>query len=100
MKPARQQNSTNHLPSISRRLLLKRVGVLGLMAGVASLIPACGWTNAATRTRTGVGSQTPLRGEVIDLAISETRFILDGRTAIAMTINGTIPGPVIRLKEG
>jgi len=70
------------------------------MAGVASLIPACGWTNAATRTRTGVGSQTPLRGEVIDLAISETRFILDGRTAMAMTINGTIPGPVIRLKEG
>jgi CopA family copper-resistance protein len=46
------------------------------------------------------GLQTALSGDVIDLTISEQAFRLDGRTGMAMTINGTIPGPVIRLKEG
>ena len=32
--------------------------------------------------------------------ISEKSFTLDGRTGSAITINGTIPGPLIRLKEG
>ena len=41
-----------------------------------------------------------LSGELIDLLISERSFILDGQTGTAMTINGTIPGPLIRLNEG
>ena len=36
----------------------------------------------------------------IDLVIDGTPFELDGRLVAAMTINGTIPGPVIKLKEG
>ncbi len=46
------------------------------------------------------GSQTPLSGDVIDLTISEQLYHVDGRTGTATTINGTIPGPVIRLREG
>jgi CopA family copper-resistance protein len=41
-----------------------------------------------------------LRGEVIDLVISERSFKMDGQTGTATTINGTIPGPLIRLREG
>jgi CopA family copper-resistance protein len=41
-----------------------------------------------------------MTGDVIDLTIGETPFTVDGRAATAMTINGTIPGPIIRLKEG
>jgi CopA family copper-resistance protein len=41
-----------------------------------------------------------LSGEVIDLMIGERSFVLDGQTETAITINGTIPGPLIRLKEG
>lgn len=41
-----------------------------------------------------------LSGELIDLVISERSFVLDGQAGTAMTINGTIPGPLIRLKEG
>lgn len=81
---------------ISRRLLLKRVGALGLLAAVEHLLPA--WALAGPTA--SAGSQTPLSGDVIDLTISEQLFGVDGRTGTAVTINGTIPGPVIRLKEG
>ncbi|MEK6762520.1 MAG: copper resistance system multicopper oxidase [Nitrospirota bacterium] len=81
---------------ISRRLLLKRAAALGLLAAVERLAPAYALTNTTANT----GSQMTLSGDVIDLAISEQLFRLDGRAGMAMTINGTIPGPVIRLKEG
>ena len=81
---------------ISRRLLLKRVAALGLVAAVEHLVPARAWTSAYATA----GSQVPLSGEIIDLTISEQPFSVDGRTGMAITINGTIPGPVIRLKEG
>ena len=81
---------------LSRRLLLKRVIALSILVAVEGLIPAC----AATHTIADPDSQTVLSGDVIDLTISEQSFHLDGGTGTAITINGTIPGPVIRLKEG
>jgi CopA family copper-resistance protein len=81
---------------ISRRLLLKRAVALGMLAAVERLAPAYALTNTTANS----GSQTAISGETIDLTISEQLFLLDGRTGMAMTINGTIPGPVIRLKEG
>ncbi len=80
---------------ISRRLLLKRAGALGLLAAAEHVLPAWALTRAAD-----AGSQTTLSGEVIDLIIGEQLFRVDGRTGTAITINGTIPGPLIRLKEG
>ena len=79
---------------ISRRLLLKQAAALGL-AAVERLVPGCARMSVANP-----GTQIPLSEDVIDLTIGETPFILDGRTARAMTINGTIPGPVVRLREG
>ena len=84
---------------ISRRVLLKRAGALGVLAAIQPLLPACAPNTAFHTTRTGIQSSA-LSGEVIDLIISEAAFTLGGRTAAAMTINGTIPGPLIRLKEG
>ena len=81
---------------ISRRLLLKRAVALGMLAVVERLVS--GYVLADTTANSG--SQTALSGEIIDLTINEQLFILDGRSGMAMTINGTIPGPVIRLKEG
>ena len=80
---------------ISRRLLLKCIAALGMLTAVERVVPAYAVTSLAN-----AGSETPLSGDVIDLVISEQLFRLDGRTAPAITINGTIPGPVIRLKEG
>jgi CopA family copper-resistance protein len=63
---------------------------------VERLVPAYALTNSTANS----GSQTALSGDVIDLTINEQLFLLDGRTGMSMTINGTIPGPIIRLKEG
>ena len=86
---------THH--GLSRRLLLKRAIVLSMLAAIERLIPAC----AVTPTTSVIsGSRSPLSGAVIDLIISEQSFLLDGHTATAMTFNGNIPGPVVRLKDG
>lgn len=83
---------------ISRRVLLKRVGVLGLLAMTPQILPAC--AGHAVLPATQNGTPATLRGEMIDLAIGESLFAVDDRTGTAVTINGTIPGPLIRLKEG
>ena len=88
----RQTNSD----SIARRLLLNCIAALALFGSSELLVPAYALEN----TTINPGSQTALSGDVIDLTIGEQLFLLDGRTAPAMTINGTIPGPIIRLKEG
>ena len=80
---------------ISRRLLLKCAAMLGLLAAMERAVPARAAMSAAHP-----GAQTPLSGDIIDLTISEQLFRVDGRTGTAITMNGTIPGPVIRLKEG
>lgn len=85
----------NHDP-IPRRLLLKRVGALVLLTAMERLVPSSVWASATQ----GAVDTSPLSGTIIDLTIAETPFLLDGRTGMAMTINGTIPGPIIRLKEG
>jgi CopA family copper-resistance protein len=81
---------------IFRRLRLKPVGVLGLLALMGCLVSSSAW-GAATD---GAASTSELSGTNFDLTIAETSFRVDGKLAPAMTINGTIPGPVIRLKEG
>lgn len=84
---------------VSRRLLLKRAGALGLLAAVQSILPSC-----TSHPRPAIIRYSPdvstLSGDVIDLTISERSFPLSGHIGIATTINGTIPGPLIRLKEG
>jgi CopA family copper-resistance protein len=80
---------------ISRRLLLKCAAMLGLLAAGEGCAPT-----RASMSAAHPGPGTSLSGAVIDLTIKEQLFKLDGRTGPAITINGTIPGPVIRLKEG
>ncbi len=84
---------------ISRRALLKRAGALGLLVAIPPLFPAC--SSPRLRPMTPIDRQpSTLSGDLIDLVISERSFVMDGQTGTAMTINGTIPGPFIRLKEG
>lgn len=89
----------NERTVISRRLLLQRTGALGLLAAMQQLLPACMVDSLVPVIPPGIPPAT-LSGEVIDLQISEARLRVDNRSASAMTINGTIPGPLIRLREG
>ncbi len=82
--------------AITRRDLLKGAGSLGLLAALERLVPNEIWASELNSAR-----QTPRRfGEAIDLVIAEQKIKFDGRTGNAMTINGSLPGPVIRLREG
>jgi CopA family copper-resistance protein len=82
--------------SISRRSLLKGMGALGMLKGLESILPSYVW---ASIPNTAI--QTPeLSGDVIGLTIAETPFRIDNLNATATTINGSVPGPLIRLQEG
>ncbi|TAJ96332.1 MAG: copper resistance system multicopper oxidase [Candidatus Manganitrophaceae bacterium] len=80
---------------ISRRQLLKGAGAFGILAVLERLAPAYAWASA-----TEVAQPGQLTGNVIDLTLAETPFSVDNRTGAAMTINGTVPGPLVRLREG
>ncbi len=84
---------------LSRRQLLKHGGALGLLLAMQQVLPSCALHSAMPAT-SPAPEPAILSGEIIDLVISESPVTLDGRTSTAMTINGTIPGPLIRLKEG
>jgi CopA family copper-resistance protein len=80
----------------SRRSFLKGVGTLGLLAAMERLVPAY------ARTGDGLPADQITRraGEPIDLFIADQKIDINGRTANAITISGSLPGPVLRLKEG
>ncbi|MDT7040722.1 copper resistance system multicopper oxidase [Candidatus Nitronereus thalassa] len=80
---------------VTRRTLLQGIGALGLTTAMARLIPSYVW---ASGTRATLPSQ--LDGNVMHLTIAETPFQIGERTGIAKTINGTLPGPLLRLQEG
>ena len=77
----------------SRRQLLNSAGAFGLAAALERLAPAYA-------TTAGQAQSPALNGNVVDLVIAEAPFRVGSRTATAMTINGTVPGPLIRLREG
>lgn len=80
---------------MSRRDFLHYTGAVGLLAGVESLVPASSLPGTGEAPAVLSASDGP-----IDLAIAETPFVVDGRRATATTINGTVPGPLLRFREG
>ncbi|MBN2974162.1 MULTISPECIES: copper resistance system multicopper oxidase [Sphingomonadaceae] len=81
---------------IERRALL-RAGALGAAGfSLAGLLPA--WAQSNTP---GIRATLPtLAGEDIHLKIARSRYMVGGRAGNAITLNGVLPAPLIRLKEG
>jgi len=80
----------------SRRQFLQRTAALGLCAGVNRLLPAYALQPTHGSSAHAVHNTTG----AIDLAIREEKIHIAGRHAMATTINGTVPGPLVRLREG
>ncbi len=80
--------------SIGRRKFLQGAASLSLLAALERFTPVYAQTNNGLRQ---ISRRT---GEAIDLVIAYQKITFDGRTGNAMTINGTLPGPIIRLREG
>ena len=93
---------SQHMPSIqrprSRRAFLREASALGALAGVGSLLPAYAFGvtgNREIERVTGDGA------DIFDLTIDRTPLTIAGRpSSQPMTVNGTLPAPLIRLREG
>jgi CopA family copper-resistance protein len=81
---------------LERRALL-RAGALGAAGlGFAGLFPA--WARSGSA---GLAPILPtLSGEDLHLKVADTAFTVGGRTGQAVTVNGVLPAPLIRLREG
>jgi len=78
-----------------RRSFLRRAGSAGILLALSKLMPDYVFAGGLAET-----SSSQLSGDVINLGIGETPFSIGQRTGTAVTINKTLPGPLIRLKEG
>ena len=79
---------------ISRRHLLKSAQAVGLLGALERLAPAY------AKPEKKAGQPSELSGNTIDLTIAETQLRIGDKGTTAKTINGTLPGPLIRLREG
>ena len=82
--------------TLDRRDLLRGAAAGGGALALSGLLPAWAQTGSP-----GLRSDLPtLTGPNIDLTIGHSPFTVNGRTATATTINGVLPAPVLRLREG
>ena len=81
-----------------RRLLLRAAALGGAGLGLGSLFPA--WARNGTHGHEAAAGSETLSGEEIRLTVDRGAFSTAGRSGHAVTLNGTIPGPLLRLREG
>mgnify|MGYP005989959219 CR=1 FL=1 len=94
---------TTHTPiltaSLRRRQFLASIGGAVATAGALHTMPA--WARGETLTHGGIRKGfDQVSGASIDLAIGEGQFGTGGRMGHAIAVNGSVPGPLVRLREG
>ena len=77
----------------SRRTFVKGLAAGGLLGGLGLWRPPV-WALASA------GQPTVLAGSEFDLFIDQTPVNLTGRARTALTVNGSLPGPLLRWREG
>ncbi|QGF91721.1 copper resistance system multicopper oxidase [Pseudomonas sp. CFSAN084952] len=77
----------------SRRTFVKGLAAGGILSGL-------GLYRTPVWAVTSPGIQSVLTGNEFDLSVSETTVNITGSPRTAMTINGTLPGPLLRWREG
>ena len=78
----------------SRRTFVKGLAVGGAAASLGLSAPRLG------RNRRPASAPAVLSGTDFDLRIGETAVNITGRARTALTINGSLPGPLLRWREG
>ena len=81
---------------IDRRKFITGMSLAGAGIAMPCLFP--NWAQSATSPQLPVADE--LSGADIALRIARSHWMVDGKRGHATTINGTIPGPLIRLREG
>lgn len=102
MTRSHNPRSVARLPAVrgaldpGRRRFVTTLAAGGALTALHGLLPAYGRTSAGLIEQPG----TRRPGTPIDLHIGRTDVEIDGRRATAVTINGTVPGPLLRFTEG
>ncbi|UYH55542.1 copper resistance system multicopper oxidase [Qipengyuania sp. SS22] len=81
--------------SVSRRNLIRSTAALAAFSALP--MPAWARGQSAPHAKNGFGE---VSGEDIELAIGNHHFTTGGRSGHAVAVNGTVPGPLLRLHEG
>ncbi|MCZ6658253.1 MAG: copper resistance system multicopper oxidase [Gammaproteobacteria bacterium] len=86
-------------PIVDSSDLTRRRFAQGLAGGgiLAALLPATGW---AQSEELASPSAPELSGTEFDLTIADTPVNFTGKARMATTINGSIPGPTLRWRQG
>ncbi|WP_290491370.1 multicopper oxidase domain-containing protein, partial [Hyphomonas sp. UBA4508] len=79
----------------NRRRFLKTTIGAGALASASGLVPA--WARPASDGNLGIPSLT---GNQFDLSIDKFPIRIDGRATEAIGVNGSVPAPLIRFREG
>lgn len=80
---------------LTRRNLLRTATAGGIFAASNALLPA--WARSGNAGNKGIFE---VSGNAFDLNIGHSAVEIGGRAGHAITINGTLPGPLIRFREG
>jgi CopA family copper-resistance protein len=86
--------SRPNVKRVTRRPVLSGAGALGLWSACSRLAPAY------ARPHNPELGQNETRNPIFDLTIAETRLWVAGREHPVMSINGSLPGPLVRFREG
>ncbi|MDO8678621.1 MAG: copper resistance system multicopper oxidase [Acidobacteriota bacterium] len=84
-----------HAPRPSRRMFVKGLAAGGAVAGLGLWRPSTGWAQADVRR-----DPATLTGTQFDLRIGEMPINVTGASRTAIAVNGTVPAPTLRWKEG
>ncbi|OGT57203.1 MAG: copper oxidase [Gammaproteobacteria bacterium RIFCSPHIGHO2_12_FULL_63_22] len=83
----------NGLSKPSRRRFVQGLAAGGAIAGL-------GWWPNTSWAQTAPGNNNVLAGTDFELNIGETPMNFTGRTRNAITVNGSLPAPILRWREG
>jgi len=81
---------------IGRRQLLRGAALTGSGIALSAWLPAWAQTNSPGTAP----SLQALSGDDIELRIANQMMTIDGRETHAVGVNGTVPAPLLRLREG
>ena len=79
---------------VQRRRFVQGLAAGGVMLGLTP------WAARAQTAPTATGTAPELRGTEFNLVVAETPVNFTGKPRVATTINGSLPGPTLRWKEG
>ena len=87
---------------VSRRHFLHAAGAMGALAAVSRLTPAYAQVSSghgpSSAARAGLARGA--RPVTVDLRVAQSAITIDGRRATAVAMNDTVPGPLLRFREG